>query len=360
MRSIRRINDLFVRVRPAIGLVAAAACCVSAAAPASAEPLAQRSSVNEADLPKLATSVEEITLGNIFDDKIVNETFTITNEGGSTLIIRGVKGSCQCTEPVIGDTVLDPGESTEVEVGVKPFNKSGNFRQRITITSNDPNQPQKVLQVNAFVRPLVQMSPKLVNFTNMSKGATLTKTIRVKGRGDDFEISDFSFEDVNVLNTEVGEPTKSVLHGDTYTEYAVKVTVEAKDVGHVRGKLQLHTNLDRLPTAEVPVVVVVKSDLEITPRQLSLNPLRKGQPWKKQIRVTHKKREAFEVSSVRFEGVGSFPIEHEIIEVSPWTYEVVISGVCPTNASVVRGRMILGTNIDGEVETPVSFFGSAR
>ena len=145
----RSFKNLTTRVRPA--LVAAAAFSFLAALPVvTSQAQAATSQVGESDLPRMVVSVDSLEYGEIFDNKIIDKTFTIANEGASTLVIRGVKGSCQCTEPKIGDTVLDPGESTDVTVGIKPFNKTGNFRQRITITSNDPMNPNEVLEVNGL------------------------------------------------------------------------------------------------------------------------------------------------------------------------------------------------------------------
>lgn len=355
----RSFKHLTARVRPA--LVAAAAFSFLAALPvATSQATAAMSQVGNEDLPRMVVSVDALEYGEIFDNKIIDKSFTISNEGASTLVIRGVKGSCQCTEPVIGDTVLDPGESTEVTVGVKPFNKTGAFRQRVTITSNDPTNPNKVLEVNAFVRPLVQFSPRLLHFPQLEKGSVMTRTVKIKGRGSDFKVTGVEHVDLDVESIEISEPTQVMLLGEPYNEYEVKVTVKAASVGHIRGKVQFKTNLEEETEQEVPVVVIVQSDLDVSPKQLSLNPLRKGQPWSKSIKVTHRKRESFKIDNIEFVGIQNFPIETDIVEIAPWTYEIKMSGVVPQNAGFVNGRMMIKTDVAGEAETPVAFFGNAR
>ncbi len=78
-------------------------------------------------------------------------TFTIVNKGSAGLIIKKIKNSDNCTTALTGSSLLKPGQEGGVKVEFDTKNISGKNTRTITVESNDPKEPAKVLTITADV-----------------------------------------------------------------------------------------------------------------------------------------------------------------------------------------------------------------
>lgn len=88
----------------------------------------------------------------IEQSKKVFTSFELKNTGNSPLILRKVKASCGCTVPTLDTDVLEPGESTTMEVSFNPGTREGKQQKEITIVANDPKQPVTVIRLLSDVQ----------------------------------------------------------------------------------------------------------------------------------------------------------------------------------------------------------------
>ena len=80
----------------------------------------------------------------------VNHNFKLTNEGKSDLLIRNVKASCGCTA-VKNESVVKPGETTELEVTFNSRGKRNRQNKSITVITNDPKNSTIILRLTGTV-----------------------------------------------------------------------------------------------------------------------------------------------------------------------------------------------------------------
>lgn len=78
-------------------------------------------------------------------------TFEYTNSGKKDLEIKDVKTSCGCTAAVVSGKKLKPGEKGTLKVELDTSNRMGRMSRVITVSSNDPDQSQKILTIYAEV-----------------------------------------------------------------------------------------------------------------------------------------------------------------------------------------------------------------
>lgn len=104
-----------------------------------------------AKMPKVKYDKLKHDFGKINQNTRNAATFTLTNEGGSPLIIRKTKASCGCTASDPKKTTLAPGESTTIEVTYSSGTKSGKQNQTVTVICNDPRQTESKLTVEAEI-----------------------------------------------------------------------------------------------------------------------------------------------------------------------------------------------------------------
>lgn len=93
-----------------------------------------------ADGPEMTFEAMEIDYGTIARDSDPFRIFTFTNTGTEPLLITDARGSCGCTVPSYNQAPVAPGETGEVKVRYDTH-RLGNFRKRVTLTTNAGDQP---------------------------------------------------------------------------------------------------------------------------------------------------------------------------------------------------------------------------
>lgn len=89
---------------------------------------------------------EKISLGDVQQGPQVTGEFEFTNNGDGPLIIKRVAPSCGCTG-VIADEKKEylPGETGKIKFTFNTEGRSGVNEKSITVESNDPKTPSKIL-----------------------------------------------------------------------------------------------------------------------------------------------------------------------------------------------------------------------
>ena len=104
---------------------------------------------NSGPQPKILVSEEKWDFGKVTQGEKPSHIFMVKNEGEGDLIIGGVKGSCPCIEVSISTTLIQPGGSVELTVSYDTTDYAGKDEQHLHIFSNDPQVPDK--RINLFV-----------------------------------------------------------------------------------------------------------------------------------------------------------------------------------------------------------------
>ena len=89
--------------------------------------------------------------GKVKEGTIVEYTFSFLNRGKEILKINDVRTSCGCTAALVSSEKLKPGAEGTLKVELDTKNRSGKMSRTITIQSNDPRDPTKILTVYADV-----------------------------------------------------------------------------------------------------------------------------------------------------------------------------------------------------------------
>ena len=89
--------------------------------------------------------------GKVNEGEKVNYTFNFSNKGSATLIVKDIKTSCGCTAALLSKDNIAPGQEGTVKVELDTKNRSGKMSRTITINSNDPKDPAKILTIYADI-----------------------------------------------------------------------------------------------------------------------------------------------------------------------------------------------------------------
>jgi len=104
-----------------------------------------------AQAPKIAIDRNEYNFGSIRAGETPKSSFTITNTGKSTLIIRKLKASCGCTTSEIEKNSLAPSESTKIYISFDSRDRAGTQQKNVYIFSNDPTNPTQLIVIKGYV-----------------------------------------------------------------------------------------------------------------------------------------------------------------------------------------------------------------
>ncbi len=69
----------------------------------------------------------------------------------SVLTIKDIKTSCGCTAALLSQDSLAPGQDGTIKVELNTKNRSGKMSRTVTVQSNDPKDPAKVLTIYADI-----------------------------------------------------------------------------------------------------------------------------------------------------------------------------------------------------------------
>ena len=89
--------------------------------------------------------------GKVNEGDKVNYTFRFSNTGNSSLIIKNIRSSCGCAAALLSKDNLEPGQEGTLQVELDTKNRSGKLSRTITVNSNDPKDPAKVLTIYADI-----------------------------------------------------------------------------------------------------------------------------------------------------------------------------------------------------------------
>ena len=89
--------------------------------------------------------------GKVNEGDKVNYTFSFANKGSSVLTVKDIRTSCGCTAALLSQDNLAPGQEGTLKVELDTKNRSGKMSRTVTISSNDPKDPTKVLTIYADI-----------------------------------------------------------------------------------------------------------------------------------------------------------------------------------------------------------------
>lgn len=105
--------------------------------------------------PQITISENNLNLGDVVNGEVVTREITVQNEGQADLVIASVTTSCGCTEATLEPMTISPGERgtlhIEFDSGAHGPELTGTLIRQIFIASNDPQQPEMVVELAANI-----------------------------------------------------------------------------------------------------------------------------------------------------------------------------------------------------------------
>ena len=164
----------------------------------------------------------------------------------------------------MGGSVLAPGESTSLEAKVNFKGKRGSQSKKVTIISNDPENPKMVLKIIAQVVADVDVIPKRVDITTTSSRKGGEREVQVVNKGE----APLNITKVTSSNKSFEFKQETVEEGRLHKILVTAVPPFAQT--SVKGSVIIRTDHPKYPTISVPVQVRVVSDVVVVPRVINV------------------------------------------------------------------------------------------
>jgi hypothetical protein len=221
------------------------------------------------DGPHVVADQEEYNFGSMERDSHKSHVFTVRNDGKSKLVLKKGESTCRCTQFVIAETNLNPGESTSITIEWHATVPPGPFRQSATIETDDPARPQLTFTITGDVVASIRVDPDTIVFSAISMNEPHTADVNVFSyrpgqlKVVGYEFMESSNADKFTFRAEP-MPAKTVQEEkDAQGGVVLHVTVKpGLPLGAFRQKIKINLNLDN-NSVELPIEGNTVSDVEV-------------------------------------------------------------------------------------------------
>lgn len=105
--------------------------------------------------PQIVLEATALELGDLSNGVVAERDVTVTNAGDAPLVVESVMTTCGCTNAALEPMTLAPGQSGTLHIafdsGAHGPDLRGDVMRRVMLASNDPAQPEVVVELTANI-----------------------------------------------------------------------------------------------------------------------------------------------------------------------------------------------------------------
>lgn len=268
--------------------------------------------------------------------------FTVKNTTGQNLQLGSVRVSCGCVTANLTSQNLAPGQSAALYATMDTRRFLGDKLVTIYVQVLSPSFEELSLQVKAYSRSDVQISPDTLNFGRVQRGKPNGGKVTVSFYGNPgWQITQATCPS-NYVTPKVTQVKA------TAAEVAYEIEAELRadiPVGRWFTDITLQTNQESVPRLRVPVSVEVTSVVVAQPTELRWPTAKVGEPA--ETRVILRAAEPFKI--VRVEGAQG-PLAVEGVDDEAKAIHVLTFRYTATEAGQFQGTLKVVTDVKDEPE----------
>lgn len=321
---------------------------------------------NEPIGPKFTLVNPIIDFGEIDDFETRTAQVSFTNTGDQPLEIKEVKPTCGCTTVKLEKRIFAPGEGDSITLNFTPKG-AGEQTKYVKIHTTDPKTPVTNLPIKSNVRTTVQATPRTFSLGEIPVGKEYRASRKITGNNPGYV------------------PTSVSISGNL-KQYARASLIETTPQGAEKRTWQIDLVLDKtLPwgsltgnadvrgTVKTPdriyphkyslgITVLAKGELNSSEKYFRLSGLNPGQKVSRKITITRENNAPFEIIGTALQGNSQYAFEVIAIPNTPEknSWDVIISGTAPQRTSIIKGKVIVETNVTGEERLEFLYNGNVR
>jgi hypothetical protein len=243
-------------------------------------------------------AAKKINFGVIATGSEAKKRIEVKNVYRDVVHISDVSTTCGCSAATTGKQILQPGESTHVEVQMNTQKFSRRKDSNLIIKFSSPRFAEVRIPITAYIRTDVVISPGLLKFGEVEAGSEGAAVVEITYAGRaDWNIVDIKFSNRNMKAT-LSPPQRSA----GLVRFRLTMTLNGSaTAGPIRDLVTIVTNDQTNPYVPLMVGGTVASEFTVVPRAIDVGVVSAGKTAMKQIVV--KGRTPFTIESVDCEGM---------------------------------------------------------
>lgn len=299
-----------------------------------------------ANAPRIEFESKLHDFGQVSQFTPSEHVFKFKNTGTATLKIERVHASCGCTAALASKDAVEPGQAGEIKVTFNSQDFSGEVHKSITVTSNDPNQTDVILQLKANVIADLVCTPLALNFRELG-AADAPAELLVKAfspSGKKFKVT-AATPSVEFLKAEIIDPPKP------QDPCQIRVTVAGNPpAGVFNATVLVQTDIEKAKPITVSVTGNVLSRTEVTPQKLFFGVVCSGDTVSRDLIVRANSWEGLKLEKVEAPD-GLAVTTEETVPGKEWKVVVLIKNAVAKaddkpagNSTMLKERITLSLN----------------
>jgi hypothetical protein len=299
--------------------------------------------------------------------------FRFQNKGDGVLrFTQEPKASCGCTagkprspkNPDVDQMEFQPGEAGFIRVTYNPAGKHGDANQRVTAYTNDPQQPEQIVKIHAFVRTTIAFDPPLVSFGEVRAGEPAKQIVKVNGPSGDFKVNYASISKGRFFTVKVLDTKPATVEGEEVNQSTLELSYNGNAPrGTMQAITTVRTTLEKHPLADLQVMAEVVGDLQVLPPRVNVGIIDPGAAFTKVFRVSSRSNKPFKITKVDQRSMLASPLEINVTPAEPGSetaYQVEVKGTSPANTAPISATITLSTDNATDKSIDVMLNGAVR
>lgn len=207
---------------------------------------------------------KEFDFGRVPQGQVLKMEFVFTNTGSSTLEVQDVRPGCGCTTAGVWSRTVEPGKTGSIPIQFSTANFGGRVSKPVTVTCNDPTQPNVSLHINGEIWRAIDIQPNFVYFNAADPETNETRIARIINNMPD----DLKITDVTSTNRMFAVELKEVRPGK---EFELRVTTVPPLEGiNPQTSITAKTSSTNVPELKLTAMAMVAPPVVATPLTVML------------------------------------------------------------------------------------------
>ena len=241
---------------------------------------------DELPFPRIAFDAMKKDFGPIAEGDDKEFEFIVMNTGESELVISHLRSLCDCVEVMMDETIIRPGNSSNLRGVFRSEGRWGKQEKVIVISSNASNSPEAELKISLSVEFGVRITPRSFSFGEIARNRFSTKKVKIAARLE----KELKIKNMQVLSAD--NVTASIFRRKISPSELpsrkkgylseIDIILKAKNnaAGEFSGQLNIETNLSRKPQLKILFSGEKIGDLEVAPAVVQFKNVLPGQSAK--------------------------------------------------------------------------------
>jgi hypothetical protein len=284
--------------------------------------------------------------GNVPRGAQLKHSFKITNIYKEPLEITQVRVSCNCLTTKTSTTLVQPNDSATLDITMDTRIFSGDKTVRVYVSVGPKYVSTATLTVHANARQDVVFNPGEIDFGNVARGQTPTRTIDVEYAGTlDWKVTEIVKSAGAPFDLKVDE-LPHLVNAPPRRGYRMFATLKADAApGPFKQEIILKTNDPASPVLTFHIAGTIQATLAVSPPSLAINGLRVGESQTK--KVVLRADRPFRVTGIDGTGDGISADFPDRID----TTVILSVTVQPNRAGDFRRQLTVRTDLEKETAT---------